>query len=119
MSTGHAMKKLLVLVPLLALLGLAAAWTRSGTACATPSACVEEYYRALKDGDAARYLACLNDELRQRYRDRSAVSGDLRARGKDLRGWVLLGERQTGTDEVAIPVDEQFADRRRRQTFLV
>jgi len=114
-------KKLLLCLPLVALLALTLAWRKAagGPVFATPADCAQAYFRALKDADAAAYLDCLSDEMRRRYPERSTLAADLRARGRDLRAWVLLGEEPAPADAVAIAVDEQLSGGRRRQQLVL
>src|SRR5581483_6847355 len=92
------MKKLLAGSLVIACLGLAAAWLRlgAGPQYASAADCADAYYRAVKDADEAAYLGCLGEALRSAYRQRYANAGalaaDLRARGRDLRGWVVRGD---------------------------
>ncbi len=120
--SGRAdMKKLLLLLPLVALVGLTLAWARSGSArgFAAPTECAEAYYRAVKDADATAYLDCLTDELRQRHADRAALASDLRARGRDLRGWAVFATEPAPGEGTAVWVDAQLAAGRRRQQLIV
>lgn len=106
------MRILLAALALVSLTGLAVSWARSDgrAAFATPAACVEAYYQALKDADVDAYRACLCEALR----GTSPGAADLRARGRDLRGWILRGE-----EAGVVLVDEQYSTRKRRQKLYV
>jgi hypothetical protein len=114
--------RVILLTSLAVVLAVAAVWwsqRRSGFA--SPGECLDAYYEALLSGDAAKYEACLGDDLRaetrRRYASDAELGSALRMGAADLKNYVRQGDGTTDGADRKVTVEEVRASGVRRVRF--
>jgi hypothetical protein len=101
------LRALLLFLPVVAILGLAAYWAaRNREGFATPLDCLEAYRDACLAGDGRAQLRCMGDELlaekKREFPDLEALGKSSRESMQDLKSWTARGPASSSDGREAV-----------------